>query len=584
MDDNNDQQIIQRNDNDSQLSKNNINKLLKGKNEQHLTLRKQINQEKLNIQRQKRNYGLKSNDSKNKKIQISPNVDYYFFEESEIINFKKINSISKDYKILISALVSDNFNIIKWAIFNIRRFFEIGKNIPFSEYATIFDCNFEKYFLVLLNKYPNDKYVANEVFFIIANLFGDDLLIIKYRDSYFKNYLFNDEFSRIYSKWLCSDDPQIIESIILVFRNILCGKKNLIKKFISNKRIINCILRKENTAEFSIKMLNNLVSFFYMVIQEIKVDILLENEMINIFNIMNKLFYIYKIIDVEKKEIKKKAIEIINKILLIILMLFNFQDNELEYYFVDYLFAEKSNTNFIYFLIHSLLNNMEHYLGEPDLFFLILDIFYNITNNSKALDIETLLNWGILEFFNEIFNEKYGKILMFYNNKKLVYKLIKIFIEIVDSEKENAKTIILSKCFDHILAYFKDNIGNIHICDIYLNLFYRLINYYDEEIAEIIYQRGIIKDAITYFLLYNNFENNTNDINEKCCIIINAYLETKYEQEKKGDGFNESDYKLLESFKDIIKYREFSLSKDLVECLHKKNYMNYKRNLIETGK
>ena len=173
---------------------------------------------------------------------------------------------------------------------------------------------------------------------------------------------------------------------------------------------------------------------------------------------------------------------------------------------------------------------------------------------------------------------------MFYNNKKLVYKLIKIFIEIVDSEKENAKTIILSKCFDHILAYFKDNIGNIHICDIYLNLFYRLINYYDEEIAEIIYQRGIIKDAITYFLLYNNFENNTNDINERCCIIINAYLETKYEQEKKGDGFNESDYKLLESFKDIIKYREFSLSKDLVECLHKKNYMNYKRNLIETGK
>ena len=127
MDDNNDQQIIQRNDNDSQLSKNNINKLLKGKNEQHLTLRKQINQEKLNIQRQKRNYGLKSNDSKNKKIQISPNVDYYFFEESEIINFKKINSISKDYKILISALVSDNFNIIKWAIFNIRRFFKLEK-------------------------------------------------------------------------------------------------------------------------------------------------------------------------------------------------------------------------------------------------------------------------------------------------------------------------------------------------------------------------------------------------------------------------------------------------------------------------
>ena len=583
MNDNINPQTILIRDLDSQLLNDIIKNPLKEKNIQHLTLRKQSNLKKIIIQRQKRIYGLKSNDINNTQNGTPSNI-YYFFEESEIIPYQKINSISVDYNVLINALNSDNFDFIKWAIFSIRRFFEIGKKILLNEYETIFNYNFEKYFLLLLNKYSNDKYIANEIFFIISNLFCDDLIIINYPDKYFEIYLFNNEFNTIYSKWLCSNDSQIIESVIILFRNILCGKTNFIKKFISNKKMTENILKIENNTEFSIKMLNSLVSFFYMIISQLKGEALLENDIINILNIINGLFYIYKIIEVQKKEIKVITFEIINKILLIIRTIFNFKDNEQEYFIIDYLFEKKNNINFIHYFINSLLKYIECYLGDPDLFFLILDILYSITNFSKSLDIKTLINWGILEFYNEIFNEKHEKILMFYDKNKLIGKLIKIINEIVDSEKENAKIVILSKCFEKFLIYFRDNMANNYICDIYLKLFFRLINYYDKEIAEIMYQRGIIKEAIIYFLLYKNFENNNQDINDRCCIIISAYLEIKYDHEKKGNEFNESDYKICESFKDIIRYRELDLSENLIECLKNKVYMNYNKNLIDNEK
>jgi hypothetical protein len=152
-------------------------------------------------------------------------------------------------------------------------------------------------------------------------------------------------------------------------------------------------------------------------------------------------------------------------------------------------------------------------------------------------------------------------------------KILYISENIIDSGLECAKIFVYSKLFETLLIYFRDNMSNSNITFKFIDSFSRLLNYTDKEIADCLYKRGIIKDAVFDSLLSQNNRNYNREMLLKLCQIISKYLETMFEVDGQDNGFSNNDLILCYQFKEIVE-NVLEISIEDKECLCSLDYMS----------
>ena len=129
-----------------------------------------------------------------------------------------------------------------------------------------------------------------------------------------------------------------------------------------------------------------------------------------------------------------------------------------------------------------------------------------------------------------------------------------------------------------MVTFYSQNLGNNIIVDSFLNTFIRLLNYYDKQIGDNLYKRGIIKDGVFNSLQYSN--SNTNEIIIiKECKVISLYLDSILDVSKDKNGYNKEDYFLCCKFKEILLSGQLNIPEDAKECIIKSDYMQLADNL-----
>ena len=496
-------------------------------------------------------------------------------ENDLLIKLPPLNNISNNINEILKYLSSDNIDENKWIIHSLRVYFQ-KDNIPYNEYSILFDNNIHIYLERLLNKYKYDNSIINEIFFIITDFFDNDNNVYKYPINYFE-YFLNDNYYLIYQKYISLQNGDSINNILILLRNILVGKSDLIKNFYNKRKeifyhLLDYFSEKRLT---SIEIVKNYIFFISIIFQE------LNNTYITDLKLFNKtfdtIFMIYKNISLQKKDviIIKHIIYIFRNFLSLKFKDFDVIEND-DYYVINYLFnGYNKNMSFIQFFLKSLLKDSNFYFNDISLLIISLDLLGDITFYSSKYQIQILLEYNIFTILNIMFYFKNN----FSNLKfQIVSKILNISNNIIDSDITFSKIYIKTEIFDNLVKFFSINMNNNKIVDNFLDTFIRLLNYYDKQIADNLNKRGIIKDGILNSFQYMN-NNNQKEIKKKCK-IISSYLYTVYDPNQKN-GFNKEDYLICYKFKEMLELNQINLPYDFIDVILKLDFMNLIGNKFE---
>ena len=556
----------------------------KEKTEEKWELRKKNNQNIIMAERKKRILQLSQEKAENKENNYN-NINNFSLDIDDNNKTQKINdnnlfvkiplleNISNNINQILKLLSSDNIEENKWVIRALKLYFE-NENIPYNEYSILFENNINKYFEILLNKYQNNNIIVDEIFFIITNLFDNNEIVNKYPKKYFE-YFLNANYFLIYNKYILLQEDEIINSIILLLRNILFGNNVLVKNIYYNRKEFFYYLVeyfKEKKINFDI--LKNLIIFFSIIFNGIKNNFILDTKLLLL--ILDEILMIYKIINSESTK-DTYMIKIILNIFQDALTCKIKDENENEnddYFVLNYLFEgnNKDSQKFVSYFCNSLLQYGNIYFNDYSLFLTSLKILYAISYYSTKYQTEVLIKLGFLDILNNILCFKGN----FNNISQIVEKLLDISNNIIDSDLDFAKIYINSKIFENLVTFFASNVGNNKIMNIFLDTFERLLNYNDKKIADNLYKRGIIKDGIFKSLLNcNDKQNEIELIVLKKCKIIISYLNTMYDsQNEYNDTFDKEYYLLCYQFRDIILSGQLNISDEYAGILLKSGCMN----------
>ena len=256
-----------------------------------LQLRKKHNTKKIMEQRRKR----MNLSDKNETIdnEINENHKKLLFDSSDIlIKIPIINNISNDnINMILEYLDSNDVEKNKWAIYSLRIYFEY-ENPELKEYLILFENKINVYLESLLNKYENDYFFINEIFFIISNLFSIDEIINKFPEEYFLSFL-NEFYISIYKRYLFCGKKDLIISIFFIFENILTGKNDLIKNIFYNDAYSILDYINEDEEEKDLDTIFHFTKFCKMIIIAIKNEYIKNKDLF--YHYLDKNFYIYKI-------------------------------------------------------------------------------------------------------------------------------------------------------------------------------------------------------------------------------------------------------------------------------------------------
>ena len=496
-------------------------------------------------------------------------------ENDLLIKLPPLNNISNNINEILKYLSSDNIDENKWIIHSLRVYFQ-KDNILYNEYSILFDNNIHIYLERLLNKYKYDNSIINEIFFIITDFFDNDNNVYKYPINYFE-YFLNDNYYLIYQKYISLQNGDSINNILILLRNILVGKSDLIKNFYNKRKeifyhLLDYFSEKRLT---SIEIVKNYIFFISIIFQE------LNNTYITDLKLFNKtfdtIFMIYKNISLQKKDviIIKHIIYIFRNFLSLKFKDFDVIEND-DYYVINYLFnGYNKNMSFIQFFLKSLLKDSNFYFNDISLLIISLDLLGDITFYSSKYQIQILLEYNIFTILNIMFYFKNN----FSNLKfQIVSKILNISNNIIDSDITFSKIYIKTEIFDNLVKFFSINMNNNKIVDNFLDTFLRLLNYYDKQIADNLNKRGIIKDGILNSFQYMN-NNNQKEIKKKCK-IISSYLYTVYDPNQKN-GFNKEDYLICYKFKEMLELNQINLPYDFIDVILKLDFMNLIGNKFE---
>lgn len=539
-----------------------------------LQLRKQHNTKRIFELRKKRMFLSNQNEGKNNEIK---QVNKILLEPCNLLIKIQINNISNNnIKMIFEYLNSDDEEKNKWVIYNLRIYLE--KNNPeLNEYLILFENNINIYLESLLKKYENNICIINEIFYIIANLFSNDEIINKYPEEYFLNFL-NEFYLSIYKKYLYFFEDELIISILILIENILAGKHELIKNiYYKEKDFIYAILDiiKENE-NINLNIVDYLMKFCKMIIIAIKNEYIENSHYFYYY--LDKIFYVYKICDKIDLDIIKIIIEIINFSLSCLCK----DENDNEHYItINYLFKkrseneEKNNFIFIHYFCSSLFNNINLYFNNSDILFSSLELLLNVTYNCNKIQMDELFKCKSYNFLSLI-NYYYESMLKLKSSKKFneafyIIKLLCLCNNIIDSDLSFALILIYSEIFGKLIIYFSQHLKNREIVDGFLETFKRLFGYFNKNIADNLYKRGIIFEGIFSNLLcgcQNNVYSFNKEMKYKMCKIISDYLQIIHSESK----YTRDDYILLLNFKEFLLSTNI-ISEETKECILHLDYM-----------
>ena len=193
-------------------------------NQKRLTLRKKKLDEKFNNFRKKK----MSNDSKINKDMLKP-----------------IESLSQSLNNLTSLLKSSNIDDIKYAVYTIRRFYQINDSIDIKETDALLSKGFLSTCIDIIKKF-NDSTINNEILWILINIFATSEGV----DKQYCNEALNEEFIYIYTSFLSSGEKEIISSTLWLLANVIYGNANLcfilLEKFSSFYQLICSFIKEEH--------------------------------------------------------------------------------------------------------------------------------------------------------------------------------------------------------------------------------------------------------------------------------------------------------------------------------------------------
>ena len=549
-----------------------------------LQLRKQKNNYIIMEKRKKRTFlttqkDIYDNDLNNINHGKSQNKKYLLDDSDILINQPLINKITKDnIKLILEYLNSGDFEKIKWVLYSLRIHFEYN-NPDLNEYLILLENNINKYLESLITKYKDIIYIINEIFFLIANLFGSDEIINKYKESYFSCFL-NEFYLSVYQKYLELNENELIISIFFLLENILSDKNSLIMKIFKEDELIYSIIRiikKDRIINSDIII--HFIKFSRILIKGIKKEYI-ENIAL-IHSIIDRNIIIYKMYD-------NFDINIIKDILYLIIDSFNCKrkdENDIDDCFmINYVFQkrdedENNNNGFIHFFCSSLYNHTEFYCNNIDALITTLDFLRIITYHCRNANLEELFEcktYKLLDILNKYYeylnknNSETKK-----NEIYIILSLLKICNNIIDVDLSLALKIIFSELFGNLIKYFCMNLKSKIIVDEFLKVFLRLLGHEDERIADNLFKRGIIHEGILCNLLYGCNNRNysfTEEMIVNMCKIICIYLKIVFNPVKKM--FEREDYILCFNFKEFIINSDI-ITEDNKECLLNLEFMNF---------
>ena len=464
-----------------------------------LQLRKKHNTKKIMEQRRKR----MNLSDKNETIdnEINENHKKLLFDSSDIlIKIPTINNISNDnINMILEYLDSNDVEKNKWAIYSLRIYFEY-ENPELKEYLILFENKINVYLESLLNKYENDYFFINEIFFIISNLFSIDEIINKFPEEYFLSFL-NEFYLSIYKRYLFCGKKDLIISIFFIFENILTGKNDLIKNIFYNDAYSILDYINEDEEEKDLDTIFHFTKFCKMIIIAIKNEYIKNKDLF--YHYLDKNFYIYKICFNRDLDIIKNIIDIIN-FSLDCLCIDEYENDH--YITINYLFEKRKDNNgkdkfiFIHYFCSSLFNNIDSYFIDNNILFLSLQFFLKVSNNCTKAQMNELFNcesYNFLLLLNQYFVYIFKlKSLETFNETSYIINLLELSNNIIDTDLIFAQNFIISKLFENLIIYFSRNLENKIILDGFLETFIRLLGYYNKFIADNLYKRGIINECI----------------------------------------------------------------------------------------
>ena len=567
--------------------------ILKEKTEARSELRKKHNHDIIMAERRKR--VLSNQQNKDKKngyeniiLDDLPNEDLYLFNESQeykiylfnesdiSLKIPTLNNISSNIKIILEYLSSDDYDKNKSIIYSLRKYFESNEIKTYNEYSVLFENNFHKYLEIIISKYRSDYYIINEIFFFVSNLFENNEIVNKYPKKYFQ-YFLNESFFNIYKDINILQEEDLANSILILLRNILCDQHELINEFIFKRKdfIYNILIFFKEKKIIGIETINNFVLFFSLIIQELQGCYI---KQIKIFYLILDIFInIYKKVN----SMESKNMSLIKHILFIFKNFLSCKakdkDDNDDFFVINYLFNSnnKDNPTFVSYFCESLLKNSNFYFNNISLLLTSLNLLSDITFNATFFQIENLIQYRLFDILNCTFYYINN-----FNNdiNQIIIKLLEISDNIIDSGHEFSLLLIKTKFFENLIIFYSKNLGNNRIVDSFLNTFVRLLNYYDQRIADNLNKRGIIKDGVLNSLQYSN--SNANEIIIlKECKIISLYLDSIVDPSKDKNGFNKEDYFLCCKFKEILLSGQLNIPEGAKESIIKSDYMKLAENL-----
>ena len=444
---------------------------------------------------------------------------------------KPLESLSQSLNTLTSQLKSSNIDDIKYAVYTIRRFYQVNDSIDIKETDALLSKGFLSICIDIIKKF-NDSIINNEILWILINIFATSEGI----DKQYCNEALNEEFINIYTSFLLSGEKEIISSTLWLLANVIYGNANLcfilLEKFSSFFQLICSFIKEEHHIDSEILLhcsqfislclkitLNNNICEKKNVLKNIKLGV---EKLVLIFLANNSidtriisLKGIVHILELDSEDQNLNINSLNNKYDLIYYIL---NQEKLSPYFTNVNSQQNESLSWFYYI------------------YLVNRMFNLLIVQLRTYDVNLMIKSGLIEFYIKIYDNR--SIFNYDTNKN---RKNEIFREITESLcslcqiSENFVLKILSSKLIHFLCNDILKSSTMTNTATTLAVFFYSLSYDSTEISDIIYKTGVIDNVLN---LLENHTQYTKEVIDVSIKITHYYLETYRNEILKPKNFD----------------------------------------------
>lgn len=432
---------------------------------------------------------------------------------------KPIESLSQSLNTLTSLLKSSNIDDIKYAVYTIRRFYQLNDSIDIKETDALLSKGFLSICIDIIKKF-NDSIINNEILWILINIFATSEGI----DKQYCNEALNEDFITIYTSFLLSGEKEIISSTLWLLANVIYGNANLcfilLEKFSSFYQLICSFIKEEHHIDSEILLhcsqfislclkitLNNNICEKKNVLQNIKLGV---EKLVLIFLANNSidtriisLKGIVHILELDSEDQNLNINSLNNKYDLIYYIL---NQEKLSPYFTNVNSQQNESLSWFYYI------------------YLVNRMFNLLIVQLRTYDVNLMIKSGLIEFYikmydnRSIFNYDTNK-----NRKNVIFREITESLCSLCQISENLVIKILSSKLIHFLCNDILTSSTMTNTATTLAVFFYSLSYDSTEISDIIYKTGVIDNVLN---ILENHAQYTKEVIDVSIKITHYYLET----------------------------------------------------------